>query len=449
MYQRLGAPAGKWTSPSAFALAVAAAVLFFCFAAFQLQAGRPAGPLRAASDSPTPPPPPTSTAAPLTPEEEPVERLERRPLILFWDQYFADQYILFTGVNASTRPPCPYDCDYSLDRKRGQEADVRVFHQRNLDPADLPPSRADGRFVNVYYNLEPPYLSFSWIIRRTKRPVPPDFFNATATYRSHSEIFYPYDLFVPLDGSEREEDVWTEQQVEERLRAKRNASLIAMSNCGSESKRHAYVDELAAHLEVTRVGRCNGTIQCDKDAGTKMHRVDLDCMKRLIDSHHFYLAFENSVCPEYTTEKFWRVKDLIVPVVLSRAVVPRHIPPDVFVAASDFESPAALAAHLRWLIDHPAEYRKFFEWTRKYRRSSLSEAELNVSCQLCKLAHRRPQRRIADYRQEWGCRECVRDYALDLLTNAPDDLNNVRDHERRLAELMDRTYRPRALGRIL
>ncbi|KAI6234859.1 Alpha1,3-fucosyltransferase-like proteinue [Aphelenchoides fujianensis] len=168
-------------------------------------------------------------------------------------------------------------------------------------------------------------------------------------------------------------------------------------------------------------------------------------MKELIDSHYFYLAFENSVCPEYVTEKFWRVKELIVPVVLSRAAMPPHIPADTFIAASDFATPAALAAHLRWLIAHPQEYRKYFNWTKRYRRSPLSRAEINGQCQLCKLAHRQLEKRIPNYTD---IRQCVRDYALDLITNSLDDLNNVRDHERRLSEFMARLYRQRNLGRI-
>ncbi|KAI6234861.1 Alpha-(1,3)-fucosyltransferase C [Aphelenchoides fujianensis] len=449
MYPRLG-PRARLSARTAVALIVATTTLFFYFAFFRLQTELSLGRPVAFDDSPS------------TPEEEPVQRLERRPLIVFWDRYFRNRYALFAPDNSSVAPACPYECDFSLDRNRGKEADVRVFHQRGLDPDRLPPPQADGRFVNVYFNLEPPYLSFSHAIPLAKRPMPLDFFNATATYRSSSEVFYPYDLFVPRDGSERAEDIWTEEQassplppsslslqIEEKLKGKRNVSLIAMSNCKSESKRHVYVDALAANIEVTRVGRCNGTIQCSKDSFGKVHRVDLACMKELIDGHYFYLAFENSVCPEYVTEKFWRVKELIVPVVLSRAAMPPHIPADTFIAASDFPTPAALAAHLRWLIAHPAEYRKYFDWTKRYRRSSLSEAELNVSCQLCKLAHRQLERRIPDYTREWGARECVRDYALDLVEDPAAARWRVQSNERWMRAIMAHTYRSRALGRIV
>jgi hypothetical protein len=111
-------------------------------------------------------------------------------------------------------------------------------------------------------------------------------------------------------------------------------------------------------MNVTQVGPCDGTVQCDKDPDGKALRVDMDCMQKLNNEHHFYLAFENSVCPEYTTEKFWRMKQLIVPVVLSRAAMAPHVPADCFIAASDFESPQALASYLESLMRNKDEYRK-------------------------------------------------------------------------------------------
>lgn len=78
----------------------------------------------------------------------------------------------------------------------------------------------------------------------------------------------------------------------------------------------------------------------------------------LIDNHHFYLAFENTVCPEYTTEKFWRLRQLIVPVVLSRGSMNPSIPSDSYIAASDFNSPKELADHLSSLIEDKEKYKR-------------------------------------------------------------------------------------------
>jgi alpha-1,3-fucosyltransferase len=78
----------------------------------------------------------------------------------------------------------------------------------------------------------------------------------------------------------------------------------------------------------------------------------------LEEEHFFYLALENAVCPEYLTEKFFRVHELIVPVVLSRAVMPKWIPADAYIAASDFGSPKELAEHLKMVAKDVQLYKK-------------------------------------------------------------------------------------------
>lgn len=62
-----------------------------------------------------------------------------------------------------------------------------------------------------------------------------------------------------------------------------------MSNCKAESKRHEYVQELEKVMAVTRVGRCNGTVSCDKDKFGKALRTDIDCMEQLVGKFIIYL----------------------------------------------------------------------------------------------------------------------------------------------------------------
>ncbi len=46
-------------------------------------------------------------------------------------------------------------------------------------------------------------------------------------------------------------------------------------------------------------------------------KKDASCLENLLRSYMFYLAFENSNCDGYITEKFWRTLKLnIVPVVM-------------------------------------------------------------------------------------------------------------------------------------
>ncbi|KAI6174379.1 Alpha-(1,3)-fucosyltransferase C [Aphelenchoides besseyi] len=154
-----------------------------------------------------------------------------------------------------------------------------------------------------------------------------------------------------------------------------------------------------------------------------------------LDEHFFHLSFENSVCPEYQSEKFWRVKQLIVPIVLSRANI----------AASDFESPSHLARYLKMLMGNRTEYAKYFEWTKNFRRTPLSESERRVACQLCKLAHSNAPIQINNIKRYWSTDECPKNYAIDLINNP----RRVKKHENRITRIMRETYRNRRIEKIL
>jgi hypothetical protein len=76
------------------------------------------------------------------------------------------------------------------------------------------------------------------------------------------------------------------------------------------------------------------------------------------------MAFENSVCGDYVTEKFWNLKKLIVPVVLTRMVFANlwdNVPNGSFIAVDDFATVAELATHLKWLAlpQNKEHYMKF------------------------------------------------------------------------------------------
>ncbi|KAI6177729.1 Alpha1,3-fucosyltransferase-like proteinue [Aphelenchoides bicaudatus] len=264
----------------------------------------------------------------LTPEMERVTPLNRVPVILYWNEYFFDEYAVSTK---------------------------NVYNDKYHRPKD----------------------------------VNPNYFNYTGSYRSRSYVYYPYDDFVPLTGKEKPGEVWTDKQVEEKLAGKKKAVLIAMSNCGAESAR--------------------------------------------LDFKIF---------------NFRRMKNLIVPVVLSRAVMPKHIPKNTYIAASDFDSPEHLATFMKKLMENKDQYKKYFEWTKLYRKTRISEEEVKVSCQLCKLAHKQPKHQINNYKKHWSNHECAENFAVNLIDNSPDNINSARWAEKRLDQLMSNSYRHRDLNKL-
>ncbi|KAI6226255.1 Alpha-(1,3)-fucosyltransferase C [Aphelenchoides fujianensis] len=356
--------------------------------------------------------------------ERPSSPRASPPLILFWTKFFGESLARFFVL----RPECPFECEFTEDRTRLSDAQVRVFHLPDaIFGAEWPPA-GNSTVFNAFVSLESPVHS------RAPLDIPaPDFFNVSISYRSNSDVFLPYDAFVPLDDSE------TSGEVTAAVDRKSKGALIAASECSAvHSGRTEFLRELSEHIEVTRVGMCFGPRINDQD------------LKQLIDEHHFYLAFENSVCPEYTTEKFFRLKDLIVPVVLSRGVVNTpQIPNDTFIAASDFDSPKELAVFLHSLIADKTAYSKYFEWTKSYRRTFMSSAQdsvgslSNAGCQLCRLAVEartgRLKRRIPSMDGFWTRTECVADYAVQMI----DGTRNFQQKEALMSELVRETGRPR------
>ena len=70
-----------------------------------------------------------------------------------------------------------------------------------------------------------------------------------------------------------------------------------VSHCDTSrgSNRELYVQNLKRFLPVDIFGDCGSPFE---DKG--------DWFGKMANSYKFYLAFENSLCTEYITEKFWR-----------------------------------------------------------------------------------------------------------------------------------------------
>ena len=71
-----------------------------------------------------------------------------------------------------------------------------------------------------------------------------------------------------------------------------------VSHCTTVINREGYVDKLKGYINITQYGRCN-----DEDCSRKNGN---ECFKELAKTHMFYIAFENSICDDYATEKFFR-----------------------------------------------------------------------------------------------------------------------------------------------
>ena len=75
-----------------------------------------------------------------------------------------------------------------------------------------------------------------------------------------------------------------------------------VSHCTTVINREGYVDKLKGYINITQYGRCNGENESEVCGRKKFY----ECFKELAKTHMFYIAFENSICDDYATEKFFR-----------------------------------------------------------------------------------------------------------------------------------------------
>nr|XP_007993134.1 4-galactosyl-N-acetylglucosaminide 3-alpha-L-fucosyltransferase FUT5 [Chlorocebus sabaeus] len=264
-------------------------------------------------------------------------------LILLWTWPFNTPMAL---PRCSEMVPGAADCNITADSDVYPQADAVIVHHRDImyDPsANLPPpTRPQGQRW-VWLSMESPSNC------RHLQALD-GYFNLTMSYRSDSDIFTPYGWLQPWSGQPAHPPL--------NLSAKTELVAWAVSNWKPDSARVRYYQSLQAHLKVDVYGKTHKPLP----RGTMMETLS---------RYKFYLAFENSLHPDYITEKLWRnaLEAWAVPVVLgpSRSNYERFLPPDAFIHVDDFQSPKDLARYLQQLDNDHARYLSYFRWRETLR----------------------------------------------------------------------------------
>lgn len=296
---------------------------------------------------------------------------------------------------------CPVkSCLFTTDMSLLQDSDVIVLHFDTLE--DYPVNRQPHqRFV--FYHFESPDNTASNLMNDPYFRY--NYFNWTMTYRRDSDVFlrdyygsliaknslknntrqarYNYrnvtnslttitghvDVSENIPGSEL---VKSQSDLAALIRGKNKMVTWFVGHCTTPIRREEYVRQLSQHVAVDIFGNC--TKECP-----------YPCDDMLRAEYKFYLAFENSWCPDYVTEKFIRpfVYDA-VPVFLGGADYSHFAPPHSYINARDFESPKALADYLMLLDKSDSLYAKYFDWKKDYY---VSVPDFYGWCELCRMAH--------------------------------------------------------------
>ena len=329
----------------------------------------------------------------------------RLKTILFWNEFYGSYstYDFGYGHEAFVDNQCKVStCFATKDRTilPVEQYDAIIIHIRGL-PNDWPAKRTvKQRYVML--SIEPPIYLFEY--RHLERL----HFNWTMTYRLDSDFPIPYAwidrvsaLPAPLDSSLLQRYI---VKFGKRAAASESTNLAEnklglavqfVSNCHSSSHREHYVRELKKYAPVDVYGKC-GEFKCPKEKSW-------ECYKMAESKYKFYLSFEDSMCKDYATEKFFTMYSLdMVPVVLGGANYSQFAPPHSFINAADFETPKALAHYLKLLDSDDAKFNEFFWWKDHYRRRFHHHRSL---CDLCERLHEDAEPKTYPDMQDWWVKQ--------------------------------------------
>lgn len=160
------------------------------------------------------------------------------------------------------------------------------------------------------------------------------------------------------------------------------------------------MEQLQLYIPVDIFGKCNlRGKQCPR--GSKM-------CDALLKKYKFYLAFENGLCEDYITEKYWEqaLEHDMVPVVMGGADYNKLVIPKSYVNVLNFPSVESLASYLKALDHNSTAYNEYFYWKKQYQIDSTIPL-----CRLCEMLHNRsfPSKVHWDLGSFWSVKEnCMR-----------------------------------------
>ena len=216
-----------------------------------------------------------------------------------------------------------------------------------------------------------------------KKDLLENFFNWSISYRQDADIQLRYGSIRPLRHGV--EDRRTRNGIRINKQSKNGSSAIVAwmaSHCATNSKREDYVRELRKYIDVDVYGKC-GDFQCKR---TKYYVSSPECYDMIESKYKFYLSFENSICTDYVTEKFFRIAQLdsIVPVVYGGADYSRIAPPHSYIDARQFK-PKQLADYLKKLDADDALFEEYLKWKNEYVVEAGPEKAIQSAfCELCR-----------------------------------------------------------------
>ena len=293
-------------------------------------------------------------------KERLIKEIATNYTILLWTEFFGQN----NYITPLTYQMCPViNCEFTSDRTMLNQSDALILHLRDLKINDLPNYRSINQRWILLNHESPPHSP--QLLHHLDGKI-----NWTITYRQESDI-----NLTPKYKLKSGINVNNFLNMKSKVDYSKNKTKLIVwlaSNCKTASKREEFVEELRKTVTIDIYGQC-GDKQC-------LPKMSSECWKKLSKEYRFALAFENSICRDYVTEKFFHpLKYDIIPVVFGGADYSSFAPRQSFIDALLFDSPKQLGKYIIQLSKNPEQYNSYFNWKQHY------EVDFKYyHCEICK-----------------------------------------------------------------
>ena len=228
-------------------------------------------------------------------------------VILIADVFWPASLSTFSEIKAESflNPSlCPvHECYITYNWTNFNRTDVIMFHLYASDWNKWIPSYKEQNQIWVFSHIESP--SNTHIEKDPqKMRIYQEKMNWSASYRRDSNIYFPYGLYMSNELiSEWNISKWRFVSIYQNKQNIQNKKLVTamISNCHNHNKRMDLIQELRKYVLVDNL---TPNLEC-ATATWNCPRFTDHCFKQLADNYKFFLAFENSNCADYITEKFY------------------------------------------------------------------------------------------------------------------------------------------------
>lgn len=262
----------------------------------------------------------------------------KAPLILFYTRWF--HRTVEAEILGGTMP-----ANWTRDLRRMPEADAVVFHVPNRDEMGDARKYPGQKWVawSNESNANYPLLVDPGFMKH---------FDITMTYEAASDVWMPY-----LPGAAW----WRDLQAGAVLPKTEAAPVVLFQSSNVNlSGRETFIADLSQHIGIDSYGRFMKNRSIDGPDLGPATKIDT------IGRYKFCLAFENSIAPDYVTEKLY--EPLLagsVPVYLGAPNAGEFAPENSYIDAAAFKNPQELASYIQHLADTPHAYDAYLAWRSK------------------------------------------------------------------------------------